>query len=260
MKNILSKLTLLGFLSFSLFTFAQTAVDDIPYKLAKNYFVRNDYPDKEIHIFRITSQKKFDDIFGAATLMGEEGKPTEIDFTKSDVIALINDSSNNIADLKINSLKQTKGKINLNYSFSQTAAQSYQSRHFALLIVDKKYTGALSAMRTAGDTPLVGSDINEFGCKPSTGYTWSVINNKCIQIFAENGKTLTGSIGKTGLIFSTNKKEAELIFFQYGEYPQNVVLKNVPKSKIWKNGNLSLSLVKEDYILRDKKTELAKGK
>lgn len=260
MKIILLKLTLLGFLSFSLFAFAETVVENIPYKLAKNYFVRNDYPNKEIHIIRIASQQKFDDIFGAAALVGEDGKPTEIDFSKRDVIALINDSSNNISGLNINSLKQSKGKINLNYSFTQIVAQSYQSRHSALLIVDKKYTGTLSAMRTAGDTPLVGSDINEFGCKPSTGYTWSVINNKCIQTFEENGKILTGSIGKTALIFSTNKKEAELIHFQYGEYPQNVVLKNVPKTKIWKNRNLSLSLEKENYILRDKKTELAKGK
>lgn len=260
MKNMVFKLCLLGFLSFSFFAFAEKATEDVPYQLAKNYFVRNDYPDKEIHILRIKSQKQFDDIFGAATLMGEEGRPTEIDFSKSNVIALINDTSNDIAELKINSLKQSNGKINLNYSLTQIAAQSYQSRHFALLIVDKKYSGPLSAMRTAGDIPLVGSDINEFGCKPSTGYTWSVLKNKCIQVFAENGKILSGSIGNLGLILSDNKKEAELIGFQYGEYPQNVVLKKNPKTKTWKKGNLSLSLEKENYVLRDKKTELAKGK
>lgn len=260
MKKMINRLALVGFLSLFMMVDTVSASSEVPYKTAKNYFVRNDYPDKEIHVLKITSQQKFSDIFGMAPLMSKDGKPTDIDFAKKYVIALINNSSNNVSGLDIKSLTKNGGELSLIYSIEECEPRSFTSRYFTLLIVDKKYDGKIYANRIgAGNQPLTGADMDEHGCKPSTGYTWSIIKNKCIRVFEEGGKVLNGKIGNVGLIFSSNKKEAELIGFRHGSYSQNVVLKNVTKIKVWKSGNISLSLEKGVYVLRDKKTELARG-
>lgn len=33
--------------------------------------------------------------------------------------------------------------------------------------------------------PIVGNDIDEYGCIPSAGYTWCEVKNKCIRIWEE---------------------------------------------------------------------------
>lgn len=32
-------------------------------------------------------------------------------------------------------------------------------------------------------TTIVGGDVDEYGCKASAGYTWSVLRNECVRIF-----------------------------------------------------------------------------
>ena len=60
----------------------------IPYTLAKGYFLRNDVEADEFPS-KITSQEQLSEFFGMATVMGEEGKPTEIDFNKSFVVPVV---------------------------------------------------------------------------------------------------------------------------------------------------------------------------
>ncbi|MNK00654.1 hypothetical protein D3C87_184430 [compost metagenome] len=262
MKNLINRRVLVVLLALFSTVSVYGKVKDVPYTLAKNYFIKNTYPDKDFHFIRITSQEKFDEIFGMATLMGDSGKPTAIDFAKNFVIALINGASNNVSELKINTLtSQNEKDLTIVYSLiAMPNPQSFTARHTSLLIVDKSYNGRISANRASADgRPLMGGDVDEFGCKPSTGYTWSVLKKKCIRISEEKGKLLSGSIGNLGVIFGNQQKEAELIGFSYTNYPKNLLLKYVPKTKVWKHGNISLALEKGNYVLRDKKVVLAKS-
>lgn len=140
MKKMINRLALVGFLSLFMMVDTVSASSEVPYKTAKNYFVRNDYPDKEIHVLKITSQQKFSDIFGMAPLMSKDGKPTDIDFAKKYVIALINNSSNNVSGLDIKSLTKNGGELSLIYSIEECEPRSFTSRYFTLLIVDKNTT------------------------------------------------------------------------------------------------------------------------
>ena len=57
-----------------------TLVKDVSYILAANYFVKNTV--NQLDNPKIETAEKFNEIFGMATTMGKEGKPTEIDFSK----------------------------------------------------------------------------------------------------------------------------------------------------------------------------------
>ena len=55
-------------------------ISGIAFEIAKNYFFKN---NQEIPSSpKITTAEEFGKLFGMATTMGEDGKPTEIDFTK----------------------------------------------------------------------------------------------------------------------------------------------------------------------------------
>ena len=58
MKYLIQKILVVGTLLASLCACGQT----VPYAVAKNYFVKNTYPEKDFHILRITTQTQFDEI------------------------------------------------------------------------------------------------------------------------------------------------------------------------------------------------------
>ena len=63
------------------------ASNEVAFEVAKNYFFKN---DQEIPASpKITTAEEFGKLFGMATTMGNDGKPTEIDFTKQFVLAII---------------------------------------------------------------------------------------------------------------------------------------------------------------------------
>src|SRR5690606_37581358 len=77
-------------------TTEESTATDIAYKIAKNYFIKNDVegvvPEK------ITSQEEFEKYFGMAATMGEDGTPTPIDFGNEYVIvADLNTTTRNVA-------------------------------------------------------------------------------------------------------------------------------------------------------------------
>lgn len=261
MIHLKSKLILIVFLFLSCAMYASSKNDTVPYTLAKNYFVKNTYPDKEFHLLKITSEEKLNEIFGMAAFMGKNGKPTKIDFSQQFVIALINSTSNNISALNVYALKNETNGLRLFYSLSTTSApQSYSARYCALLVVDKKYDVNIITNRVSSNgAPLMGGDKDEFGCKPSTGYTWSVLKKRCISIAQEKGHFLSGTIGNLAFVFGDDENELELFGFQYAGYAKNYVLKNIPGTKEWKNESISLSLENGQYILRDSNKELAKS-
>lgn len=113
--------------------------DDIPFREASHYFVRNDV--KSYTSRKIETEEEFFEIFGMAAVMGPDGLPTEIDFNSQYVIAIILPPTNK--DAVIQPLRFTKGKT-LDFTYRVKRGKSPRSYSFVpyyIAIVDKKYNG-----------------------------------------------------------------------------------------------------------------------
>lgn len=118
-------------------TFSQV---NIPFTIAQNYFVKNNYKSSDLKSHKITKAVDFEKIFGMATVMGANGKPTPIDFNKQFVIAVINnetDISTSFTPIKLEKI----GAKKLHFEFQSHIGekQSFTIRPFVLIIVDRKY-------------------------------------------------------------------------------------------------------------------------
>lgn len=113
---------------------------EVPYKEAKNYFVKNNI-DAAIDNPKLENQHDFDKVFGMATTMGESGKPTTIDFSKEFVVAQIEDPSTQKVELKPVSIKKNANILEIKYRKIVGENQSYTSQPAMILIIDNKYNG-----------------------------------------------------------------------------------------------------------------------
>lgn len=120
---------------------------DVPYIIAKNYFVNNDIGENDLPNYKITSQIDFDKYIGQATLEGESGKPTPIDFSKQYVILVVGSLTDIYTEWSVVSLKQKDETIVLEYKQTQGEKQSYTIQPFLLLIVDKTYEGEIKVVK-----------------------------------------------------------------------------------------------------------------
>jgi hypothetical protein len=118
----------------------KTQVTNIAFTVAKNYFVNNAVT--KLDNPKIETAEKFNKIFGMATTMGKDGKPTEIDFSKQYVIAVIlpeTDLSTNINPISL--LKNTENEITLTYKSVVGQKQSFTTIPNFAIIIDKKENG-----------------------------------------------------------------------------------------------------------------------
>ncbi|MBK8626492.1 MAG: hypothetical protein IPN86_13270 [Saprospiraceae bacterium] len=116
---------------------------DIPFTFAKNYFVNNNV--EKLDNPKIETVEVFNEIFGMATTMSKDGKPTEIDFDRQYVIAVILPETDLLTTIVPVSLQKDEiAKITLTYKTSVGQKQTYTSRRpsFAI-IVDKKENGII---------------------------------------------------------------------------------------------------------------------
>lgn len=121
------------------------AGQEVPYVLAQHYFVKNTVAEDKNGAFKIESQAAFDELFAAATSMGNNGMPTIIDFNKQFVIAIISPSSDLAPQIDQISLKKLADGLHLNYKETLGEKQSFTMRPVALLIVDKQFDGPLKS-------------------------------------------------------------------------------------------------------------------
>ena len=113
---------------------------EVQYTIAENYFIKNGAQLPESH--KITDKQTFDSIFGMATTMGEKGKPTEIDFDKSFVIAVEKGPVQKQTELVPGYLiDHYDGKLVFHYNVKTGEDISYTIRPVLIIIVDKSLAG-----------------------------------------------------------------------------------------------------------------------
>jgi len=119
-------------------------LSDVPYSVAKNYFVKNTVKQTDLKNLKIESKERFDEFFGSATKMGPEGKPTEIDFSKRYVIAVIWNETDSATEITPISLQRDlNSQIILNYHVAVGAKQKFKIRPTLILVVDKSNDGTV---------------------------------------------------------------------------------------------------------------------
>jgi len=113
---------------------------NIDFQIANNYFVKNTIDSIANPL--IVNKTTFDSIFGMATVMGEGGKPTAIDFTKKDVIAVMIPETEYVTSIIPSRLSKTKeGKIIFSYAIDQGEKTTSSMVPTCILIIDKKDSG-----------------------------------------------------------------------------------------------------------------------
>lgn len=120
-----------------------TTAAEIPFTVADRYFVRNDV--KKLPNGKISKQKDFEATFGMATVMGEGGRPTEIDFGMQYVIAVAKPVTDRSTELQPVSLKgDGDGGLVFTYRTKVGERMSYSVQPCLVVVVDKKYRGSVT--------------------------------------------------------------------------------------------------------------------
>lgn len=112
----------------------------IPYTVAQNYFVKNTVNTSTALTLKITSQAAFDSVFGMATVMGQNGHPTPIDFTQQFVLAVIGKATNTPTQLSPISLKKVANHLEFTYHISSGQPASFTMVPSLAIVADSKYS------------------------------------------------------------------------------------------------------------------------
>lgn len=119
-----------------------TKVDNlIPFEIGKGFFVNNTFDEKQFTNPKITTKEEFENIFGYATTMGENGKPSSIDFSKEFVIAVIGKVTDRLSSIDAISLIKESDSIILNYKVVEGEKITSEMQACLILIVNNKHTG-----------------------------------------------------------------------------------------------------------------------
>lgn len=119
----------------------------IKYSEVNGYFVKNTWKSNKQKVLKFTSQAQLEKVFGMATVMGENGKPTPVDFTKSCVIALVLPKTDALIDLKVLGLEKINKQIALTYSYIEKGKTTAIIQPFLLIQMDKTIKGKINVIK-----------------------------------------------------------------------------------------------------------------
>ena len=103
----------------------------ITFEVAKNYFFKN---DQDIPANpKITTAEEFGRLFGMAAVMGKNGQPTEIDFTKKFVVAIVLPVTNLATEINPVRLEEQGDTLYYFYDAKVGNAQSFSTQPVSLI-------------------------------------------------------------------------------------------------------------------------------
>ncbi|MBQ6187588.1 MAG: pyridoxamine 5'-phosphate oxidase family protein [Prevotella sp.] len=117
---------------------AEGAGSEVAFEVAKNYFVKNNIEALPASP-KITSEEEFNNLFGMATTMGKDGKPTAIDFAKQFVIAIIQPVTDVATEITPVKVEEKGDSLFYTYEVTTGEKQSFNIRPVSIIILDKKY-------------------------------------------------------------------------------------------------------------------------
>lgn len=106
------------------------------YNRMYNYYVNN-YFNNGTHKLVIHNQQDFDAVFGVGAVMGHNGQPTKINFSRQFVIAVILPETNRQTTIETAMLKRVGDRLYFSYIIEEGHATSYTMRPFTAVVVDR---------------------------------------------------------------------------------------------------------------------------
>ena len=110
---------------------------EMDYEVAKNYFFKN---DQQIPASpKITTEEEFNKLFGMATVMGKDGKPTSIDFTKQFVLAIVLPVTDMATEINPVKVEVKSDSLFYTYDVKTGEKQTFSIQPVSIIILDKQY-------------------------------------------------------------------------------------------------------------------------
>lgn len=115
------------------------AESDVNFTVAKNYYFKNgaEIPKNQ----KIDSAEEFQSLFGMAAVMGKDGMPTAIDFSKQFVLAVVLPVTDVYTEIQPLDVKVQGGELVYEYSVKTGEKMTYSMRPMALIVLDREYDG-----------------------------------------------------------------------------------------------------------------------
>ena len=110
---------------------------EVAFEIAKNYFFKNDQVIPEYP--KITTEEEFNKLFGMATTMGKDGKPTAIDFTKQFVLAIVLPVTDITTEINPVKVEEKGDSLLYTYDVKSGEKQSFRIQPVSIIVLDKKY-------------------------------------------------------------------------------------------------------------------------
>ena len=111
---------------------------EVPYEVAKNYFFKNNL-DILPASPKITSEDLFNKFFGMATTMGNDGKPTQIDFAKQFAVAVVLPVTEFATEINPVKVEVIGDSLLYTYHVKTGEKQSFSIQPISIIAIDKKY-------------------------------------------------------------------------------------------------------------------------
>ncbi|MCC7299420.1 MAG: hypothetical protein IT244_13885 [Bacteroidia bacterium] len=123
----------------------EPTVKEVAFQIANGYFLKNNVPDSLLNNPKIETQEMFDKLFGMATVMGENGKPTAINFDTHFAIAVALPETDKATILAPDNIISDGSNMTFNYKIRVGQQSTATIKPLLIVIVDKQNTGNVTA-------------------------------------------------------------------------------------------------------------------
>lgn len=114
---------------------AKKGAKSIPFVTLDNYYVRNDIDCSKQQRLIIDNERDFNAVFGHAAVMG--GLPTDINWKKQFVIAIILPETNRTTNVIPQDVQQSPGNIIFKYQLNRGLKTGYRQVPFAAIALNR---------------------------------------------------------------------------------------------------------------------------
>lgn len=111
----------------------------IPALEAQRYFYGNAHPAPEGGVMKVESAAELSEFFGMATAMGEGGRPTPIDFSKSVAVAVVLPVTDRTTEIRDVEFRETDGALVVSCRVTEGEKRSFSIQPMRLFVLDQKY-------------------------------------------------------------------------------------------------------------------------